>query len=132
MDAFHVDSCAVVTCFRAIWSLVLSPRRLDWPLPFSGRHGRKRLVAFVAASKFPISESERQWPYMVITPVPSSWLHTSHLRRQSRREGEERRKLAQSLFLWGTESVKILAGDSKSPPFLWQSLLVLHCKLLIF
>lgn len=102
------------------------PLRLDWPLPFSGSHGRKCLVAFVTASKFPTSESERQWPYMVITPVPSSWLHTSHLRRQSRSEGEERRKLPQSLFLWGTETVKILAEDSKSPPFLQQSLLVMH------
>lgn len=25
MDAFHIDSYAVVTCFRTIWSLVLSP-----------------------------------------------------------------------------------------------------------
>lgn len=40
--------------------------------------------------------------------------------------GEERRKLSESLFLWSTETVKILAEDSKSPPFLQQSLLVLH------
>lgn len=93
------------------------PLRLDWSLPFSGRHRRKSLVASGTASKFPISESERQWPYMVITPVPSPWLHTSHLRRQSRREGEERRKLPQRLFLWDTETVKILAEDPSHLPF---------------
>lgn len=38
------------------------PRRLDWALTFSGRHGRKRLVAFITTSEFPVSESERQWP----------------------------------------------------------------------
>lgn len=68
-------------------------QRLDWALTFSGRHGRKRLVAFITISEFPISESERQWPYMVITLVPSSWLHTSHLRRrQSRSEGGREEK----------------------------------------
>lgn len=103
------------------------PLRLDWPLPFSGRHGRKRLVASVAASKFPISESERQWPYMVITPVPSFWLHTSHLRRrQSRREEKEKRKLPERACFFGALKLKNLAEDSESFPFLQQSLLVLH------
>lgn len=76
--------------------------------------------------------------------VPSLWVrkavalhghHTSTIilaphqpteKEAEQERGEERRKLSESLFLWSTETVKILAEDSKSPPFLQQSLLVLH------
>jgi len=66
---------------------------LDWALTFTGRQGRKWLVTFITIFEFPIFESERQWPYMVITLVPSSRLHNSHLRRrQSRRKGGREEK----------------------------------------
>lgn len=44
-------------------------------------------------SSQPLSQKGSGPPYMVITLVPSSWLHTSHLRRrQSRREGGREQK----------------------------------------
>lgn len=94
------------------------PWRLDWPLPFSGRHGRKCLVAFVTASKFPVSESERQWPYMVITPVPSSWLHTSQLRRrQNRREGKRGENCQRACFFGALKLLRSWLKTPNHPPF---------------
>lgn len=102
------------------------PQRLDQALTFSGRHGKKLLVAFLTISELPISESERQWPY-----VPSHWHHhlgSTPAIREGGRAGERVRgskgKTPRELFLWGTEMVKMYLEDSKSLPFLQQNLLV--------
>ena len=116
----------MVTRIRAIWSLFLSPGGwIGHSHSLAGKEGNGWWPSLQSLNSRSSSQkgSGPTWS--------SHWYHhlgsttaTWEGGRAGEREGE-RRKLPESLFLWGTKTVKIFPEDSTLPPFLHQSLLVL-------